>query len=217
MDESRRIPVSQRMWCATLHPHPSAPLPPTARTSRRLSDGAGPFGDPPGQGSRNRVRFVRSGADEVDPRREPSRSAQNHHQGPRSRTATSPDLPSALQQGLSHPRETRDRPWPNTPPHSARRVAPRSGQTAWRPLATAAPIKGIDHTTMSKPTMTTTTPGLPMARAHPSRGASPWPTLPRSGQGPHATATAPSCPLPRRTAGIPGRPAPTWEELLGQR
>jgi len=113
MDESRRIPVSQRMWCATLHPHPSAPLPPTARTSRRLSDGAGPFGDPPGQGSRNRVRFGRSGADEVDPRREPSRSAQNHHQGPRSRTATSPDLPSALHQGLSHPRETRDRPWPN--------------------------------------------------------------------------------------------------------
>ena len=104
-----------------------------------------------------------------------------------------------------------------TPPHSARRVAPRSGQTAWRPLATAAPIEGLDHTTMSKPTMTTTNPGLPMARAHPTRGTSPWPTLTRSGQGPHATATAPSCPLPRRTAGIPGRPAPTWEELLGQR
>jgi hypothetical protein len=79
------------------------------------------------------------------------------------------------------------------------------------------PYEGIHPTTMTKQTITTTTPGIPMARAHPSRGASPWPNLPRSGQGPHATAAAPSCPLPRRTAGGPGRPAPTWEELLGQR
>ena len=70
---------------------------------------------------------------------------------------------------------------------------------------------------MTKPTMTTLIPALPMGRAHPFRGASPWPNQPRSRQGSRATAAAPSCPLPRRTPGGPGRPAPTWEELLGQR
>ena len=84
-------------------------------------------------------------------------------------------------------------------------------------MALAAPIEGIHPTTLTQPTMTTPTPAIPMARAHPSRKASPWPNLPRTEQGTRATAAAPSCPLPRRTAGAPGRPAPTWEELLGQR
>ncbi|MCX5957186.1 MAG: hypothetical protein NTW51_12455 [Cyanobacteria bacterium] len=70
---------------------------------------------------------------------------------------------------------------------------------------------------MTKPTMTTPKTAIPMARAHPFRGASPWPNQPRTGQGTRSTAVAPSCPLPRRTASGPGRPAPTWEELLGQR
>lgn len=70
---------------------------------------------------------------------------------------------------------------------------------------------------MTKPTMTTPTPGIPTARAHPVRGTSPWPNQPRIGPGTRATPAAPSCPLPRRTAGGLGRPAPTWEELLGQR
>ena len=106
---------------------------------------------------------------------------------------------------------------PPTHPIRLRRPAPRSGQVARRPWASAAPKEGIHRISMTKSTMTTPTPGIPMARAHPFRGASPWPNQPRSGQGTRSTPVAPSCPLPRRTAGGPGRPAPTWEELLGQR
>jgi hypothetical protein len=103
------------------------------------------------------------------------------------------------------------------PPRSGHKPLPLSGQAARWPLGPAAPIQGIHPTSMTKPTMTSPTPAIPMARAHPLRGASPWPNLPRSGQTPHATPAAPFCPLPRRSGGAPGRPAPTWEELLGQR
>ena len=71
--------------------------------------------------------------------------------------------------------------------------------------------------TMTNPTLTIPIPAIPMARAHPFRGASARPNPARSGQGPRAATAAPSCPLPRRTPGGAGRPAPTSEELLGQR
>jgi hypothetical protein len=65
--------------------------------------------------------------------------------------------------------------------------------------------------------MTNPIPATPMARAHPYRGPAPRPIQPHSAPGAHAAAAPPSCPLPRRTPAGPGRSAPTWEELLGQR
>jgi hypothetical protein len=217
MDKYRAIPGSQRM-CASLHRNSTfaahgAHQPPGRAAFRGAVRRSARTGAP----ERCRVSSIRSGPRlilEAVPPDQPRITVK----GPRSRTATSPDLPSALQQGPSHPRETRDRPSPNQPhPIRSRRAAPRHGQAARRSLGPTAPFEGIHRISMTKPTMTTQNPAIPMARTHPFRGASPWPNQPRTGQGTRAMPVAPSCPLPRRTAGGPGRPAPTWEELLGQR
>ena len=191
---------------------PGAHQPPGATAWRQ------PFGDPPGQGRRNAVGFDRTGADRE---RSSTPSLQTSPESPSGPALPNRDQPRSPICASAGPEPSPSNPGsaiaPPTHPIRPRRSAPRSGQVAWRPWASAAPIEGIHRISMTKSTMTTPTPGIPMARAHPFRGVSPWPNQPRSGQGTRATPVAPSCPLPRRTAGGPGRPAPTWEELLGQR
>jgi hypothetical protein len=203
--------------CATLHRNSTIAAP--ARTSRLGATAwRQPFGDPPGQGRWSPVRFDRSRVDRgrssklfllISPE-SPSGLALPNRDQPRSPVcASAGPEPSPSNPGSAIT--------PPTHPIRLRRPAPRSGQVARSPWASAAPKEGIRRISMTKSSMTTPTPGIPMARAHPFRGASPWPNQPRSGQGTRSTQVAPSCPLPRRTAGGPGRPAPTWEELLGQR
>ena len=65
--------------------------------------------------------------------------------------------------------------------------------------------------------LSTATPTARTARSTPARSGAAWRAPSRPGLSPRNAAGAPSCPLPRHPAKGTARPAPTWEELLGQR
>jgi len=217
MDKSRLIPGSRRM-CASLHRN-SAIAAHGAHQPPGRAAFAAPFGDPPGQGRRNAVGFLRSGVD----RGRPSKAVPPDQP----RITIRARAPEPRPASISRLRFSRARAIPEKPGIGDRPTNPTPSSPGDQPHAMGKPpgdlwdpqppFEGIHRISMTQSTMTTPNPAIPMARAHPFRGASPWPKQPRTGQGTRAMPVAPSCPLPRRTAGGPGRPAPTWEELLGQR